>query len=286
MSGRKILGLLESIHSDLPRAERKVATIILKTPEEVVHATATALGEKAGTSAATVIRLCKRLQVKSFTELKILLSSELTAQTSANEYSDLAPDESAQSIIQKMVNNSYIAMEDTMTSLSTDALEEAVAQIEHTEIIYVFGVGASSLVAENIAHKWSRIGKTCIFISDPHVLIAAMTAGDAKKTFIGISNSGETKEVIALAKIANEKDMATIGISRFGNNSLAKQVDVNLQHARTNEARIRSAATSSLHAQFVVVDSLFYLYASKNFNESLASVQASREEVQAYNCKD
>jgi len=282
MATRNILGLLKSMLPELPKAEKRIANKILEEPEQIIHMTASELGVAADSSAATVIRLSKRLEISSFTELKIFISREIESED-REVYSDIDPDESVQEIMDKVHWNSSLAMKDTVSMLNEEAIGEAADIIRDASVIYTFGIGASSLVAENISQKWSRVGKTCIHIDDAHVLLAALVGSEKDTVFIGISNSGETHEVIKLDEIAQNNDHQTISITRFGNNALAKQSNVALQHVRSNEVETRSAATSSLHAQFFVVDVLFYVYASRNYDRALDKIFDSRGAVKEYN---
>lgn len=282
MATKNILGLLESMLDELPKAEKRIAEKILTEPEEIVHMTASQLGKSAQASAATVIRLSKRLQISSFTEFKIYISREVEAENREN-YSDIDAGEPVTEIMDKLHWNSSLAMKDTVSMLEEEELVKASNILRDASVIYVFGIGASSLVAENIAQKWSRIGKTCIPLQDAHVLLAALVSSEKDTVFIGISNSGKTHEVIKLSEMAREHGHKTISITRFGNNPLAKRSDVSLQHVRANEIEIRSAATSSLHAQFLVVDILFYVYVSRNYDQALDRIYDSRSAIQEYN---
>lgn len=282
MATKNILGLLESMLDELPKAEKRIAEKILTEPEEIVHMTASQLGKSAQASAATVIRLSKRLQIPSFTEFKIYISREVEAENREN-YSDIDAGEPVTEIMDKLHWNSSLAMKDTVSMLEEEELVKASNILRDASVIYVFGIGASSLVAENIAQKWSRIGKTCIPLQDAHVLLAALVSSEKDTVFIGISNSGKTHEVIKLSEMAREHGHKTISITRFGNNPLAKRSDVSLQHVRANEIEIRSAATSSLHAQFLVVDILFYVYVSRNYDQALDRIYDSRSAIQEYN---
>lgn len=77
MGSKNVLGLLKSMLEDLPKAEKRIAEKILKEPKEIIMMTASQLGKSADSSAATVIRLTKRLNLESFTEMKIFISSEI-----------------------------------------------------------------------------------------------------------------------------------------------------------------------------------------------------------------
>lgn len=267
---------------ELPKAEKRIAEKILEEPEEIVHMTASELGKFADSSAATVIRLSKRLKISSFTELKIFISREVENEN-REVYSDIDADESVQAIMDKLHWNSSLAMKDTASMLEEDAILEAAEIIREASVVYTFGIGASSLVAENISQKWSRIGKTTIHLKDSHILLTALVGSEEGSVFIGVSNSGETNEVIHLDDIARKHGHKTISITRFGNNALAKNSDVALQHVRANEIEMRSAATSSLHAQFLVVDVLFYLYVSRNYDRALDKIFDSRGAINEYN---
>lgn len=282
MATKNILGLLNSMLDELPKAERRIAEKILENPAEIVHMTASELGQAAYASAATVIRLSKRLQISSFTELKIYISREVESEN-REVYSDIQPDEPVKDIMEKLHWNSSLAMKDTVSMLDEAAILKAADLIRDASVVYTFGIGASSLVAENIAQKWSRIGKTCVHVQDSHVLLAALVSSESDTVFIGISNSGETHEVIKLNNLAQEHGHQTISITRFGKNSLAKKADVSLQHVRANEIEMRSAATSSLHAQFLVTDILFYVYVSRNYDKALDKIHGSRSAVKEYN---
>ena len=281
MTGKNILGRIKSISDQLPKAERKIARFILEKPEQVINMTASKLGQEAESSAATVIRLCKRVDIPSFTQLKVLISREVI-QTNPIGYSDITPDEPLEDIMDKLLGNAFQSMQDTVSVMNEQALLEAVESLKSSSIIYLYGIGASNLVAENIAHKWNRIGKTCICMSDPQVLLAAMSSPKEDQVFFGISNSGETKEVVKILELAKENGYKTIALTQFGKNSLSKKADISLQHVRAQEGALRSAATSSLHAQFILVDILFYVYASKNYDKIINLIRHSREQIEKY----
>lgn len=54
---------------------------------------------------------------------------------------------------------------------------------------------------------------------------------------------------------------------------------MSLQHVRAPEAKFRSAATSSLFAQFLTINIIFYAYASKYYDENIKEIERSRESV-------
>ncbi|MGY3749953.1 MurR/RpiR family transcriptional regulator [Vagococcus acidifermentans] len=283
-TSRHVSHLIESIYDDLPKSERKIARFLLENPEAVIQMTASELAKSSETSPASVIRFCRSVGIPSFTELKLQLSAERTLpETPA--YSDISPDESVSEIKSKLLSNAYLSMKETLHLISDDTIDRAVSLIKAAPLIYTFGIGSSCLVAENIAQKWNRIGKISICVSDVHQLIAGLSSAPPETVFIGISNSGETAEVLSLVSVAQENGLKTMGITQFSPNTLSKKVDLVLQTVRSKEAEIRSAATSSLMTQFMTVDTLFYAYVISDYDTHLDAIQKSREAVDQYKNK-
>lgn len=281
MSGENIQGRIISMIDLFPKSEQKIGQVILDNPSMVIEMTASELAHYAGTSPATVIRFCKKIDIPSFTQLKIRLSAEIESPVYEG-YSDITANESVDEIKTKLLGNAYQSMQETVSLLNEARIEKIVDVLVIAPVIYVFGIGASYLVAENISQKWNRIGKTIICVQDAHVLITMLVSAPKDAVFFAISHSGETKEVLRLLDVAKEHQVQTIGLSQFGSNSLSSKVDYSLQTVRSNESVVRSAATTSLHDQFIVVDVLFYAYASRNFDQTIEKIRESKNVIKDY----
>ncbi|KMY50917.1 MurR/RpiR family transcriptional regulator [Peribacillus loiseleuriae] len=276
-----ILLRIESVLEELPKSERKIAQYILEHANEIVRMTVHELAANANASSAAVIRLCRSIEVAGFSELKVSLSSQISRPLKSGFY-DIEPNETIQSIKEKIVSNSVQVIQETAMELKEEMIDKTVESIRNAEIIYIFGLGASWLVAENMMQKWSRLGKVVIAYQDAHIYAAALAASNQKSVFFGISNSGETPELLRLVNIAKESGCQTIGLSRFGSNSLSNSVDISLHHVRAPEAQFRSAASSSLFAQFLTIDLIFYAYVSKYYDDSIQKIVRSRNSVLKY----
>ncbi|EOL44643.1 hypothetical protein RV11_GL002390 [Enterococcus phoeniculicola] len=281
MEGKHIHRRVESIFSELTQSEKKIAQMVLETPEEVIQMTANELAKASQTSPASVIRFCRSIGISGFTELKLKLSAEVDT-PNYTSYSDISPGEPIKDIKSKLLGNAYQSMKDTVNLIDENVIDETNELIRKAPIVYVYGLGASYLVAENIAQKWNRIGKTVVCLSDAHLLLVILTSAVKEAVFIGISNSGETKEVIHMLKIAKNSGLKTISITQFGSNTISHLTDVSIHTVRSNEAELRSAATSSLLAQFMAIDVLFYAYVSESYEENITRIRQSRKAIEQY----
>lgn len=276
-----ILRKLDSIYSELTKAQKVVARYILDNPEQIPNLTVIELAEKAKSSPATIIRVCQSLNVKSYTLLKVEIATALVNDKPVDL--EFLYQENIETIKQKLLESSYQSMQDTLHYLSEDVLAKANKYIENADVMYVYGVGASYLTAENIAQKWSRVGKIAICSNDHHLIATRLSATASKAVIILVSNSGQTSEALSLQKIAKQNDIPTIAFTQFGNNPLAQKSDVVIQMVKTNESEYRSAATSSLHVQFITVDVLFFYYMSFHYEEAMNSVRKTREVIKELN---
>lgn len=275
-SGKIVRNRITNLVSELSNSEQKIAEYVLAYPEKVIGMTANKLSEVSGTSPATVIRFCHSIGIESYTEFKVKLSAEIDKPDTIS-YSDITPNAAISEIKTKLLNNATHTLNETIHFLEDEVVEKVVEEIKLADMVYVYGIGASHLVAENIEQKFNRMGKLSMCFSDHQLLLATMAAGPKNSVLIGVSNSGETKEVVSLIRLAKKYQMKTVGISQFGNNSLNQTVDWAIKVFKAKENAERSAATSSLLNQFMAVDVLFYTFMSKYHAEYVDSIKDSKK---------
>lgn len=261
---------------------KKVAEYILANAKEVMHMTIHELATKADASSAAVVRFCGSLGIDGFPALKIRLSAE-AENTPHVGYFDVESNESVHSIIDKMLSNTILTFQNTASQLDAQSIEQAVNLLQQAEVIYVYGIGASFIIAEDAAQKWLRLGKNVYAISDRHLLAADHGYEIRKCCLLGISYSGETREVIQLLKRAKEQGIKTISLTRPGNNKLSQLADVSLFTSRAPEAQLRSAATSSRFAQLFVLDIVFSAYASAQHDFTVEQLAKTRKMIEILN---
>ena len=159
-------------------------------------------------------------------------------------------------------------------------MNEAVDLLEKTEVIFVYGLGASSLVAQDIYQKFTRLGRTVFTTLDHHLFASMLGSTEKPSVFIVISNSGTNKEASTLADLAKQQGIPIISITQDEKSVIGEKSDIVLQTSSGEDVPLRSAATVSLVAQLYVVDVLFFAYAAKNYKETLEKIQISRKNVE------
>ena len=123
--------------------------------------------------------------------------------------------------------------------------------------VVVTGLGKSGLVGAKIAATLSSTGTPAFFLHSADALhgdSGALTTGDV---LIAISNSGETAEVNAIAKMAKSWGNSVIAITKNSNSSLASNSDAVISIAFEKEADpLNLAPTTSTTLTIAAGDAL------------------------------
>lgn len=279
-----VRGNIEGAKHDLSAAEARIADFVLAKPESVLNMNVQALAKAAGVSASTVSRFSRRLQFSSYNDLKLQLSADVTSDTSDGAmYEEIKKGEDLRSIKAKLLNNAERSLQETVDQIRPENVEAVLNALENARQILLFGVGASYLVASNIAQKWSRLGFACVVSDDLNQILPLVVTTNANDSVLWlISNGGESPEPVLAAKQAKAAGVTVITTTKMGDNSLTRAGDISIQTSQPIEGNVRVAATQSLHAQFMLVDIVYYAFVSRHYTSARRKVQVSRDVTQAY----
>jgi len=272
---------IQTAMGSLTPMERKVAEYILQHPEKVVGLSVQKLAEYAEVSEATIVRLSRSLHCKGFQELKLRIAGDLsqTLQTSES-YQEIRTDGSTRHLIESVSHNNIVSIQDTLSLLSPESVEKAIAALSGARKVGLFGIGASAVIAEDFKQKLSRINRWCEIGAgfDAQATIAAnLLPGDV---VFGISYSGQTEDMIRSLEIAKHNGAVVITLTRFGSNPVADLADIQL-FTSSLEKSIRSGAMASRIAQLNVIDILYIGIAGNHYEESVQSLENTRQAVKA-----
>lgn len=279
------LAMLSQMLPKLSPSERKIASYLLQNPSESVSLTANELGQISLTSSATVIRLCKSLDLKGFQELKLRIAGDV--QKSNNLATrDIEPNESTFTIIEKMTNNSMQILKETAELINPNELTKAVDALLEAKNIHFFGVGASSIIAQDAQQKFLRINKNATSFSDTHMAATLVANAQLTDVVVGISFSGETLEVSKIIELAKKQGVKTISLTKYGALLVNSLADIRLYTSAASEPAFRSGATASRIAQLHVIDILFMCVASQRYDETINYLDRTREAINFFiECK-
>ncbi|WP_232298618.1 MurR/RpiR family transcriptional regulator [Companilactobacillus ginsenosidimutans] len=270
---------IKQSQNSFTKTEQNIADYILNYPHYVIKDSVQELATKIPTSPASIVRFSQKFCGDGgFSQLKLQLSAESGIES--NLYKELAPDDTIDSLKRKLSFRINQSLNNTGKSLSEDSIKKSVSIFERTDKIVVFGIGASMIAAEDLQQKFMRIGKTVILSENPHLLTTLLLSKSENTAVILISNSGETQEVLKIAKLTNEINIPLISITQDRPSSLSKLSTIVLAtDGNTENIHLRSAATTSLISQLYTIDLLYYNYFSINYQENAKAIKTSQEYI-------
>lgn len=272
------MNILEKIANELDsfsKSERKVAEVILSSPNTVIHASIAALAKQANISEPTVNRFCRRLDTKGYPDFKLHLAQSLANGTPyVNRHVD--ENDTADEYTAKIFESTMASLELARKSLNTNTINRAVDLLTQANKISFFGLGASAVVAHDAVNKFFRFNVPVVYFDD--ILMQRMSAINSQQgdVVVLISHTGRTKSLVEVAALAKENDATVIGITTEGT-PLAKECSIVLSVDVAEDTDLYMPMSSRI-AQLTLVDILatgFTLRRGTKFRDNLKKVKDS-----------
>ncbi|AIC95887.1 MurR/RpiR family transcriptional regulator [Shouchella lehensis] len=227
-------------------------------------------------SEPSVVRLYKKLEYQSYQELKVALAQEMAdMKPSSLEIIDIAKEDTAETIFEKMADQVFQAMALTKEKLSNERVEEAVQAIIEANRLYFFGQGLSATMAEDGAHKFMRLGGNVLSVKDPHYQAIYASHMTNKDVIVAISHSGETTNIYEVLTMAKKHGAYLIVITANEHSSIADVAD-NVLLTQAHETKRQSDAMISRLVQLVLMDTLYTRVAAEAGDDGKKKINQSR----------
>lgn len=276
-----LLSLLREQIEHFSPQEKRLAESILEDPEQVQRMGITELAAACGTSPATVTRFCKSLRFKGFPDFKMRLIGELSRTADAGTYQDIVAGRPLKEIVRAIEANHLTSITDTTRLLEPEVLERAISALRSARRIDLYGMGTSSIVAQDFYQKLIRLGKSCTAFADSHMQITSASTLNEGDVALAISYSGETPETIAALQCAKDVGALTLSLTRYGTSPLPALADIPLYTSSLEEG-VRRGPMASRIAQLHVIDILFTGMISEGFEEYVPMLEQSYHNVRLY----
>lgn len=202
-----ILDTIGALYNSLTKTEKKIASMILSSPDLLSRCSLSEIAQQFDVGEATFIRFCRTLGFKGFTDFKLQLSIELATKKKQSNLlleSNITKSDDAKHIAEKLQNSINKVINETINLLDFNQLKKVVSVIRKAKRIFLFGVGSSGITAEDTKNKLMRIGLQVDAISNNHFMYMQASLMNSHDVVIGISHSGYSKETTHALQIAKK----------------------------------------------------------------------------------
>ncbi|WP_436738221.1 MurR/RpiR family transcriptional regulator [Streptomyces sp. BBFR102] len=271
---------VRTLGPSMTRSVQRVAEAVAQDPAGCSALTVTGLAELTGTSEATVVRTARLLGYPGYRDLRLALAGLAAQQESGQSpavTADIAVDDSLADVVAKLAYDERQTLADTAAGLDTAQLAACVDALAGARRIDLYGIGASGLVAQDLAQKLLRIGLIAHAHADPHLAVTNAVQLRPRDVAIAITHSGTTGDVIEPLRTAFERGATTIAVTGRPDGAVSQYADHLLTTSTARESELRPAAMSSRTSQLLVVDCLFVGVAQRTYETAAPALSASYE---------
>ncbi len=248
---------IENVYNNLSKVDKKIADYFLVNANNILNMNIHELSAAIGTSSASVSRFVRRVFGKNFAQTKIEIAKSIENMSieNAQEIFDWAID--FDEMPKNIISHIELICNDVLDFNEISKFKEAVELLSVAENVYLFGVGSSGVIAQDMRQKLIKLKKRALYTTDSNFGVLNSMICTSKDVVIAFSYSGHTKEVNVAVEKAKEKGAKIITVTGNIKCKLRTLSDISLvvPSVELNESRL--AAIFSRYGQLFVVDVLF-----------------------------
>ncbi|WP_125772220.1 MurR/RpiR family transcriptional regulator [Companilactobacillus furfuricola] len=251
--------VIQSYYHNLKGSYKEIADYILEHPTFDSSLTINSLAECCEVSISSISRFAKMLGFKNFQDFKLSLITSSSDSTDSL-FQDITANDSYITMTKKIFNGNMSTLKATEKVLTERQLEAATSLINSSNSIGFFGLGASGIVAQDGFHKFLRSDKKAYYVADFHMQLMMATKMGKDDCAVVISHSGENRDTLQIVSELKKNQVKVIGITSYGNSTLAAKVDVSLLSI-SDETQYQNETLHAIISQISLVDTLFMITA-------------------------
>lgn len=164
--GSDVAGEQNALHARISAAlpglspkHREIARFLLDNPDAAAFASASEVGEKTGTSAATVVRFCRALGFEGYIELQQAIRERQSLQRLALQRLEqrLARPGEDEDLLTRVLASDIHNIERTALLLSSEQVYKAAADIRSARQVLIVASGLAAMLVEHLVYSLQRV---------------------------------------------------------------------------------------------------------------------------------
>ncbi len=255
--------------TDFSPSEKIVVAFILTKQENIEQYSITMIAEETYTSPSVLVRIAKKLGFNGWVELKTHLLAEIRYLRANFQTIDantpFHAEDSYLDIASKLAHLKKESVQDTLTLIQDEQLKKAVTFMRQATTVQLFTLANLTFLAEEFVYKLRHIHKSAEIFVTQNTMYQEAAMSTKKNCAILISYSGESSEILQIARLLKNNRVPMIAITSIGENSLSKLADVALRITTREKAYSKIAGFSSLESISLILDILYSCYFSLDY---------------------
>lgn len=278
-----VINRIHANYNSLRKSEKKIADYLLQHVNERFDMSITEFANAVHLSETTISRFCRVIGYQSFHEFKYALAA---AQPPVEEPHNIQVDvrniDSTPAAGEKLASALSTAITETQRQLSMRHVDAVVDALLQARQIVLYGVGGSGMVVNMAQHLFFKAGLDCVAYTDGYMQTVTAARTTKHHAVIGVSESGTSKHVVDVLRIAADKGATTIGITSERESPLAKIVHMCLFTPSSGDILWYGEYMEARVCQLYVLDLLYLRLLFKLGDTSTQALQATTNALRTY----
>lgn len=257
----------------LSDAQNKVMMFFLEQRSQIKHMSITDVAKTTFVSTTTVIRLAKKLGYYGFEDFKEDFLKGVDYLDNHFDNIDVnfpfCQNDNFQRIASKITQLSIETMQDTLSLIEHDSLQQAVIALKKAKNIHLAAISYPLLLGQMFRLDMMRIGRNvnvCDISGEELFLENVIKKEDC---IIFISYSGQIEKLCLLARKVKQKGAKVIAITSIGDNLLKKYSDIVLQISTREKLYSKIKGYSNEDSIKLILDILYSCYFQLDYDNHL-----------------
>lgn len=276
---KSIKSKIKTMYAAFSDKEKLIANFILENPKKVSNASIHDLSKKIGVANSTFFQFTKKLGYNGFKEFKMDMIIQSNTNSNVIIHHNIKKEDNILTMTEKVFNSNIASLEETFSLLSEQDLISSINIIQNATNLYLFGLGASNIVACDAYHKFLRSPINVHYSSDYHMQLMNATHMTKNDAAILISHSGQSIETIHLAKAIKKNQSKIIVITSQKLSKLSEYGDLVLCTV-SEETAFHSESMASRISQLSILDSIYFILMFRYQNKYNKTISKIRETLQ------
>ncbi|GAA1669795.1 MurR/RpiR family transcriptional regulator [Kribbella yunnanensis] len=260
-----VLDRVLTFRAQMPATMARVAAVLEADPAAPLELSITGLAERAGTSAATVTRLCRLLGFSGYPALRVAAAQDVGRgdrdRAWLTDFGDsFAPGDSPSTVLSTLLNAQLVAIRTTAQQYDLPALTSLATRIRHCQKLDVYAVAGSGLVGRELAARLARLGVNAHAHIDRHSGLPSAALLGENCVALGISNHGDTEDTLGMLSEATRRRAWAVAITSSPETAMAAIADQHIT-AASPHSDVQPDEVAARHAQLLTADLLYLLVA-------------------------
>ncbi|HEX2914386.1 MAG TPA: MurR/RpiR family transcriptional regulator [Chloroflexia bacterium] len=222
--------LLHRLRQELPSlspTEREIGEYVLEKPRQVLRLPMDQLAREIGVSQGTLSNFSQALGYTGFKAFRLDLAAEVNSPIKL-DHSEILRGDNLQDIANKAISADIDALLTTLKSLDMQEVERAIEALKQARKVDLYGLGSSSVVAQDTFNKLKGLGLIVNWLPDISQQVGSAVLLDSRDVTIAFSSSGETPTTVRAQSLAHQHGATTIMITGNPHGNLARFSDIRL----------------------------------------------------------